>query len=341
MSAFTPIAMSTSTTSVPTVVPATVVPATVLAPAASTFRTQRTYRIFDGTNRISTAIQMADNSLLQVKPIKRVFATQAAWVSDVFTTNLIAITITCEETQVPLPYHSLTTNDQRNAWYANALKRSAERRRLREMKICKQMMDAKANETSMGRAIRAIFDQYGLSDNLSLRAGYRTSSGSFLSVFHKGDIVPVFFNRISGKIIPNDLPRDYTDNTMFFRRIGYSMSAGLKRIYPDMTKPQPGQKVIVLHDCFSYGGSVNPKTAELITKIQAKHYFVKVVQGGTWTPRFRSVRTEFVYDPSVYEFVRFDYSHGVTIFKNLPSTVVNPGEQTMTIDAFIASLPLA
>jgi hypothetical protein len=334
MSAFTPI--SNNMTSVPPTtmaVPVTTAPAAATATATATvtpttpsiFRTQRIYRIVENGVSVATAITMADNTLLQVKPSKRSFATQRDWIADALTNSNGAITITCTENQVPLPYNALTTDAQRRLWIDNQNKRRAQYRMRIDRKKYELIKNAKNTESSMARAIRSIFDQYGDQDNLSM-SGYRLTLGSPLYALIGDGIVPVFFNRYTSKVFPENLPREYTPTTMFFRRISaYSMNSGLKRIIPDLIKPEPSKKVIVVQDSLSGTMYMNNALGDFVKKVQNKGYFVKLVQGGIWSKRFGQVRVEYASDPDIYDFVRFNGNNygrsapSLTIFRNLPA----------------------
>lgn len=284
---------------------------------------------------VATAITLADNTLLQVKPTKRSFATQREWIADALTNSNGNITITCTENQVLLSYNALTTDAQRRLWSEHATKRRLERHATLERKKYEQIKNAKATESSMARAIRSIFDQFGYCDNLSLHE-YRMTTGSPLYALVGDSIVPVFFNRCTSKVYPQSLPRDYTPVTMFFRATGYSVNSGLKRVMPDLVKPEPNKKVIVVQDCMSYGLNINSLVTDFVKKLQNKGYFVKLIQGGGWSKRFGQIRTEYAYDPDICELVRFNGNNygsrpaNITIFKNLPAGCA---DRDATLDA--------
>ena len=104
---------SSSTSMLPPVIPSVVAAlatTTPPTPSPSIFRTQRMYRIMENGTSVATAITMANNTLLQVKPTKRSFASQRDWITDALVNSNGSITITCAETQVPLSYSSLTTD---------------------------------------------------------------------------------------------------------------------------------------------------------------------------------------------------------------------------------------
>ena len=286
---------------------------------SNTTTTTPIFRIFNGTERVSTAVVIGSGQMLQVKPSRKLFATQAEWMTDVMgTLNGALISMSREDKPKSKPWSEMTA-EERLAYQKNYEERAHQRYEARQKAKAEKMIAMKADESKTIRAIRSVYDAYGIRNSLSMKAT-RIHRNPSVFVLSKGTLSPLYFNRKTGIALQGNenVLADFGDlETVSFYISTNKCTGAMKRVKPDLTIPSPNDKNILY---LSNNNAITKADLEFVGKLTARGFKVKMVvmQLRSW---FEYVR-EYKYDPACYEIIRGPYAYGgsqtkINVYKNL------------------------
>ncbi len=192
-------------------------------------------RAYKNNERIATAVTLKDNTVLQVYPEKKSFATMDEWKATFTDTSFV---------------EGELSNVSPEKAAERALKRDMD-------KITKHLSYPKDNDTPMQKTVRQLYFQLCLRDSCnkyyhpdSPNIYYRTRMESGLSVMipNEGLITPVYFNYTSGQVYFNN--QNQTNTSLLGLTFYYSYNKIMRTITPIVQNPVPNQKTIIWGPCY-------------------------------------------------------------------------------------------
>jgi hypothetical protein len=234
------------------------------------------YRIFDQNgNKLSTAV-LNHGDFLQIKPSRQRFNSQMNWINSVTNNGQTLFTISCELKARTKPWAEMTEAERKE--HMNKLHKAALERKNKKNDAIRVKRQA---ESPFTKAVRALYDEYYLSDSIAITKPYKKVGNPKLHILtNEGNICPVFFNRKSGNVLTSNgiTNRVIEESNVsapynFFIQRSWGMEKAILPIQ-DTRKPAPGQKVIglMLHHSDYKNSEFKKKMSSVF---EAEGYLVK------------------------------------------------------------------